>query len=89
MTKNLHTIKAKYDGSNLVVIASSSIFTASVSNEFMPFMVYLTFLSAQDNEDRADGWRELATSKPLVSRMGSFSVLTLWTKESLLGSRLI
>jgi hypothetical protein len=34
------------------------------------------------------GWRELATSKPLVSRMGSLAILTLWTKESLSGMRL-
>ncbi|MFL7871728.1 MAG: hypothetical protein AB8I58_23065 [Anaerolineales bacterium] len=37
---------------------------------------------------RQAGWRELATSKPLVSRMGSLSILTLWTKESLSGLRL-
>ena len=148
MTKNFNTIKAKYDGSNLVVIAGSSNFPAWVSRESMPFMVYLTYLSAQDNQDWVDGWRavqasfsdyeitiemesfeiqegtlfpmylvqkddisfkekfskpfieklkqpyiqagwrELATSKPLVSRMGSLSVLTLWTKESLSGLRL-
>ena len=148
MTNNLFTIKAKYDGRELVVIASSSNFPAWARRQSMPFMVYLTFLSAQDNQDRVDGWRavraffsdyeitiemesfeirkgilfpiylvqkndlsfrekfgkqfieklkqpyiqagwrELATSQPLVSRMGSLSVLTLWTKESLSGLRL-
>ena len=111
-------------------------------------MVYLTYLSAQDNQDWAEGWRavraffldyeitiemesfeirkgtlfpiylvqkndlsftekfgeqfieklkqpyiqaglrEQATSKPLVSRLSSLSVLTLWTKGSLSGLRL-
>lgn len=145
MTKNNYTIKAKYDGRELVVISSSSNFPAWASWQSMPFMVYLTFLSARDNPDRVDGWRalraffsdyeltiemesfeirkgtlfpiyllqkndlsfkekfgkpfleqlkqpyiqagwrELAASQPLVSRMGSLSVITLWTKESLSG----
>ena len=148
MKQNPNRIIAKYDGGDLVIIDSSSNFPAGSSREYMPFMVYLSFLSAQDNQDFVDGWRavraffsdyeitiemerfeirkgslfpiymlqkndlsfaekfdkqfieklkqpyiqagwrELATSKPLVSRMGSISVLTLWTKESLLGLRL-
>jgi hypothetical protein len=148
MTKDLFTVKAKYDGCELVVIASSSNFPDWASRESMPFMVYLSFLSAQNSENWVDGWRgvraffsdyeltiemesfelrkgtlfpiylvqkndltftekfgkpfletikqpyiqagwrELATSQPMVSRMGSLSVLTLWTKESLSGLRL-
>ena len=148
MIQNPNMIKAKYDGSDLVVIANSPTFLSWMSLRSMPFMACLTFLSAQDNQDWVGGWRavqaffsdyeitiemesfeiqegtlfpmylvqkddisfkekfskpfieklkqpyiqagwrELATSKPLVSRMGSLSVLTLWTKESLSGLRL-
>jgi hypothetical protein len=147
MAQNKNSIKAKYDGWELVDIASSSNFPAW-ARKSMPFMVYLNFLSARDNHDRVDGWRavraffldyeitiemesfeirkgtlfpkyldqkndlsfsekfgksfleqlkqpyiqagwrELAASQPLVSRMGSLSVITLWTKESLSGLRL-
>ena len=148
MIQDPNTIKAKYDGSDLVMIASSPTLPSWKSCQSMPFMVCLSFLSAQDNQDWVDGWRgfqaffsdyeitiemerfeirkgtlfpiyllqkndlpfkerfgkpfveklkqpyiqagwrELATSKPLVSRMGSLSILTLWTKESLSGLRL-
>jgi hypothetical protein len=148
MIQNPNTIKAKYDGRELVIIASSSNFPVRARCQSMPFMVYLTFLSARDNQDLADGWRavraffsdyeitiemesfeirkgtlfpvyllqrndlsfkekfgeqfieklkqpniqagwrELAISKPLINRMGSLAIITLWMKESLSGSRL-